>query len=94
MCRYPNNYNNLNGCSLHSVYIFIKNVQKKCIPYKSGQFSKLQKLITGHYGFKAYPYPNILIPLANNICFHTRVKKKGIFLKISLTTLNFSKWGG
>ena len=32
MCNYLNNYDNLNWCSLHSVYIFMKNVQK-CIPY-------------------------------------------------------------
>jgi hypothetical protein len=29
MCNYLNNYNNLNGCSLRLVYIFMKNVQKK-----------------------------------------------------------------
>ena len=28
MCNYLNNDDNLNGCSLHSVYIFMKNVQK------------------------------------------------------------------
>ena len=28
MCNYLNNYDNLNGWSLHSVYIFMKNVQK------------------------------------------------------------------
>ena len=27
-CNYLNNYYNLNGCSLHLVYIFMKNVQK------------------------------------------------------------------
>ena len=27
MCNYLNNYDNLNGWSLHSVYIFMKNVQ-------------------------------------------------------------------
>ena len=41
MCNYLNNDDNLNGCSLHSVYIFMKNVQKKCIPYLTGKFSKL-----------------------------------------------------
>ena len=35
---------------------------KKCIPYLSGIFSKLCSMI--NYGFKAYPCPNILIPLA------------------------------
>ena len=42
MCNYLNNYDNLNGWSLHSVYIFMKNVHKKCIPYltDSGKFSK------------------------------------------------------
>ena len=40
-----------------------------------------------HYGFKAYPCPNILIPLAKwaiqyNICFHTIVKKF-FFLKFN-----------
>ena len=54
-----------------------------------------------HYGFKAYPYPNILIPLANwttYICFHTEVKRllffnvKGGGGKISFATINFSKW--
>ena len=68
MCNYLNNYDNLNGCSLHSVYIFMKNVPKKCISYMylTGKFSKLcaqQK--KSHYGFKAYPYPNIHIPLVN-----------------------------
>ena len=28
MCNYLNNYDNLNWCSLHSVYFFMKNVQK------------------------------------------------------------------
>ena len=41
MCNYLNNYDNSNGWSLHSVYIFMKNVQKKCIPYLTGKFSKL-----------------------------------------------------
>ena len=43
MCNYLNKYDNLNGWSLHSVYIFMKNVQKKCIPCLSGQFSKLKQ---------------------------------------------------
>ena len=43
MCNYLNNYDNLNGWSLHSVYIFMKNVHKKCIPYLTGKFSKLQQ---------------------------------------------------
>ena len=47
MCNYLNNYDNLNGCSLHSVYIFMKNVQKKCIT----KFSKLA--IKKVNGFKA-----------------------------------------
>ena len=57
MCNYLNNYDNLN---LHSVYIFMKNVQKKC-----GKFSKLKQKKKSHYRFKTYPYPNILISLAN-----------------------------
>ena len=43
MCNYLNNYDNLNGWSLHSVYIFEKCTQKKCIPYLTGKFSKLQQ---------------------------------------------------
>ena len=65
MCNYLNNYDNLNGWSLHSVYIFMKNVHKKCIPYLTGKFSKLCSNKKSHYGFKTYPYPNILIHLAN-----------------------------
>ena len=42
MCNYLNIYNNLNGCSLHLVCIFMKNVQK-CIAYLAGKFSKLQQ---------------------------------------------------
>ena len=49
MCNHLNNYDNLNGWSLHSVYIFMKHVHKKMYSY----------------GFKTDPYPNILIPLAN-----------------------------
>jgi len=41
MCYYLNNYDNLNGWSLHFVYIFMKNVPQKSIPYLSGKFSKL-----------------------------------------------------
>ena len=43
MCNYLNNYDNLNGWSLHSVYIFMKNVPQKkyYFPYLSGKFSKL-----------------------------------------------------
>ena len=41
----------------HSVYIFLKNVPEKCIPYLPGKFAKLW--------FQSIPYPNILIPLAN-----------------------------
>ena len=41
MCNYLNNYDNLNGWSLHSVYIFnLKNVPKKkkyYFPYLSGK---------------------------------------------------------
>ena len=66
MCNYLNNYDNLNGWSLHSVYIFEKCTPKKCIPYLTGKFSKLcSNRKKSHYGFKTCPYPNILIPLAN-----------------------------
>ena len=45
MFNYLNNYDNLNGCSLNSVYIFMKNVPQKCISYSyiylTGKFSKL-----------------------------------------------------
>ena len=41
MCNYLNKYDNLNGWLLHSVYILMKNVKKKCIPYLSGQFLNL-----------------------------------------------------
>ena len=44
MCNYLNNYDNLNGWSLHSVYIFMKNVPKKkstIFLILSGKFSKL-----------------------------------------------------
>jgi len=64
MCNYLNNYDNLNGWSLHSVYIFEKCTQKKCIPYLTEKFSKLcSNRKKSHYGFKTCPYPNILIPL-------------------------------
>jgi hypothetical protein len=57
----------------------------------------------GHYGFKAYPYPNILIHLVNWTTYMLpyRSKKAFIFLKFNtkkkggqIATLNFSKWGG
>ena len=43
MFNYLNNYDNLNGCSLNSAYIFMKNVPQKCISYiyLTGKFSKL-----------------------------------------------------
>ena len=41
MCNYLNNYDSLNGWSLHSIYIFMKNVHKKCTSYLTGKFSKL-----------------------------------------------------
>jgi hypothetical protein len=44
MCNYLNNYDNLNGWSLHSVYIFMKNVPQKestIFLTLSGKFSKL-----------------------------------------------------
>ena len=41
----------------------MKNVQKKCIPYLTGNFSKLQQYKKRHYGFKTYPYSNLLISL-------------------------------
>jgi hypothetical protein len=77
---------------------------KKCIPYLSGKFSKLSSnKKKGHYGFKAYPYPNILIHLVNWTTYMLpyRSKKAFIFLKFNtkkkggqIATLNFSKWGG
>jgi len=43
----------------------------------------VQQQKKSRYGFKAYPYPNILIPLANwtLICFHS--KKISFFLKFN-----------
>ena len=35
---------------------------KQCIPYLTGKFSKLCSNKKSHYGFKVYPYPNILLP--------------------------------
>ena len=65
MCNYLNKYTNLNDA--HYIrYTSLWNLYKKCIPYLSCIFSKLcsNKKKKSHYGFKAYPCPNILIPLA------------------------------
>ena len=62
MCNYFNNYDNLNGaCSLHLVYIFMKNVLLICLV----NFQNCAAIKKSHFGFKAYPYPNIMISLAN-----------------------------
>ena len=72
MCSYFNNYDNFNGFSLHSVYIFLKNVPNKCIPYLPGKFAKLW--------FQSIPYPNILIPLANwTICMLPYYSQQSFF---------------
>ena len=66
MCNYLNNYNNLNGCSLHLVCIFLKNVQKNVFLNCLVNFQNCPVIKKkGHYGFKVYPYPNILIHLVN-----------------------------
>ena len=85
-------------------FAFLWKCTKKCIPYLSGKFSKLSSnKKKGHYGFKAYPYPNILIHLVNWTTYMLpyRSKKAFIFLKFNtkkkggqIATLNFSKWGG
>ena len=64
MCNYLNKYTNLNHA--HYIrYTSLWNLHKKCIPYLSGIFSKLcSNKKKNRYGFKAYPCPNILIPLA------------------------------
>ena len=49
---------------------FNEKCTKKCIPYLSGQFSKLQPKKS--HGFKPYPYPNIFIPLANWTKFNAK----------------------
>ena len=61
---YCNKYTNLNDA--HYIrYASLWNLYKKCIPYLSGIFLKLcSNKKKSHYGFKAYPCPNILIPLA------------------------------
>jgi hypothetical protein len=57
---------------------------KKCIPYLSGIFSKLcSNKKKSHYGFKAYPCPNILIPLAKWTIYASILKKKFFFLKFN-----------
>ena len=63
MCNYLNNYDNLNGWSLHSVYIFMKNVHVLLILVVN--FQNCEAIKKSHYRFKTYPYPNILISLAN-----------------------------
>ena len=62
----------------------MKNVIKKCIPYLSGKFSKLcSNKKKSHYGFKAHPYPNILIPLANWTIYASILNKNIFFLKFN-----------
>jgi hypothetical protein len=46
-------------------YFLWKMYKKKCIPYLTGKTVQQKKKKKRHYGFKTYPYPNILIPLAN-----------------------------
>jgi hypothetical protein len=50
MCNYFNNYDNLNGCMLITFGVNFQNC------------AAIKKKVTG---FKAHPYPNIMIPLAN-----------------------------
>ena len=86
MCNYLNNYDNLNGWSLHSVYIFMKNVLKKSTNFLIWvvNFQNCEAIKKSHYGFKTYPYPNFLIPLANwtIYVFHTKIKKCFFFLNL------------
>ena len=58
MCNYLNNYNNLNGCSLRLVYIFMKNVQKKNVFLICLVFFQ-------NFSNKNPQHTHILIPLAN-----------------------------
>ena len=51
----------MDACSLHSVYIFMKNVLLIFL-VNFQNCAAIKKKVTG---FKAYPYPNIMIPLAN-----------------------------
>ena len=65
---------------------------KQCIPYLSSIFSKLcsnKTIKQSHYGFKAYPCSNILIPLVNLTIYASILKLKSCFLKF-----NAKKKGG
>ena len=84
MCNYLNNYNN--GCSLHSAYIFMKNVFLICLV----NFQKCAAIKTSHYGFKAYPFPNILItfPLFHSSTLFTHIPFPLTFCYIIYLNIN------
>ena len=52
---------------------FFEKCTKKHIPYLTVKFSILcSNKKKCHYGFKTYPYPNIIIPLANWTKFNAK----------------------
>ena len=58
----------------------LRTMHKKCTTYLSDIFSKLcSNKQKNHYGFKAYPCPNILIPLAKWTMYASILKSNSFF---------------